>query len=1043
MTVAVVVAQLFGPLLLAGEDRAHLYRLLRDLLDATEVDDETFGRYTDLLDIGTLQEIAALVAALDDPDDPREPGDIVGALVPLVDSVVEAVHRLDTQPPSDVDWGELAQLLPGYLLGRYLTDQVPVLGAVLGLLGTMRTVNDYQLLELDEVGSLLADPPQHLTTAYGWGGRFDYPLLLDRLEALAVATRCPVTRRAGASGHDELVVVVLDADARLALTVGPALTCTKVDGVAVTIGLLGPLGLAALGPQWSVDIGEGSDGAGAELRPGSVSATGPPATLVLTGRPDAPWPLLTLPSGTGLELGGASVTLFAAGDDAGIAVETALRLALGGAEFDSFLSSAVGGGDVAVEADTSLALSVRDGLTVGGTASFEVTVIVERGFGPLWIHRLDLALRLAGDTLELLATLAASAEVGPLQGAIDGLGVRVTLTRSGDLALAFQPPRGVGLGLDAGVVSGGGYLYLDPPAGEYAGVAEFRALGIGIAAIGIVDTKAVDGWSLFFALYLSIPSIQLGFGFTLTGLGGLAGINRTMDSAALGAAVRAGAIDATLFPEDPVADAPFIIDQLQSMFPPSPGRYVFGPVIRIGWGTPSLIEAKLGIVISLPDPVVLALIGSVSSVLPHEDLDLVAMHLDVAGVIDFGAGTLAIDAALHDSHVAQYALSGDMSLRAAFVGRPDFLMALGGAHPGFDKPPGFPDLRRLSLAISVPALSVQFDCYFALASNSVQFGAAFQLGAEVAGFGVEGGSHFDALVYFSPFEIQTSIGCYVAVTAGGLDLAGVWLDASLEGPNPWLVVGTATFKVLGLHKKIRVDERIGSHRPDPDPAAEDLFDDVLTALSTVEAWRVVTPAGASGVLVADDDPASDELVAMPDGVLTVSQRAVPLNVTIDKAGDAPVAPYHHFTLEPIAGTEASGAVQDWFAPGYFFTLNATEQLSAPSFELLDAGIEVGGGDPVAGTGRVGSLDFEEIVRDPELGEDRVARQGRGRRTVGRRSTVDDYRTTAEEAPVRLREAGYAITDRHSGAVARRARTWSAAHQSAAGKAVVPAWEVPE
>ena len=83
-------------------------------------------------------------------------------------------------------------------------------------------------------------------------------------------------------------------------------------------------------------------------------------------------------------------------------------------------------------------------------------------------------------------------------------------------------------------------------------------MGVGICAVVIIETEApgVDGWSMFFALFLELPSIQLGFGFTLTGVGGVAGINRTIDPDALGSAVRSGSLDTILFPADPIAEAP-------------------------------------------------------------------------------------------------------------------------------------------------------------------------------------------------------------------------------------------------------------------------------------------------------------------------------------------------------------------------------------------------------------------------------------------------------------------------------------------------------
>ena len=363
-----------------------------------------------------------------------------------------------------------------------------------------------------------------------------------------------------------------------------------------------------------------------------------------------------------------------------------------------------------------------------------------------------------------------------------------------------------------------------------------------------------------------MSSIQLGFGFTLNGVGGLAGVNRTLDADALAAGVRSGSLDPVLFPADPVAEAPVIIDQLQAIFPPCDGRYVFGPVVKIGWGTPALIEAELGIVIALPDPIAIAILGTVTSVLPTKDVELVALHMDVGGVVDFAAGTLAIDASLHDSHVIGFALSGDMVLRATFGGMPSFLMSIGGFHPGFEPVEDIPDVARLSLGLSTPPiLYVNFECYFAVTSNTVQFGSAFELRAQVAGFGIEGSTEFDALVQFSPFLVTTHLGFHVSVTAAGFDLAGVWLEANVLGPNPWYVVGTARFKILGIEEDIRVDERIGAPVPEAQVEEADPMQLVRSALSDEGAWSSVATA-SPGVVLAAGDPVEDELVAMPDGV---------------------------------------------------------------------------------------------------------------------------------------------------------------------------------
>ena len=67
-------------------------------------------------------------------------------------------------------------------------------------------------------------------------------------------------------------------------------------------------------------------------------------------------------------------------------------------------------------------------------------------------------------------------------------------------------------------MTGGGYLYLDPAAGEYAGALELTIEKIGVKAIGMLSTKMPDGspgWSLLLFLYFQLPPIQLSFGFTL------------------------------------------------------------------------------------------------------------------------------------------------------------------------------------------------------------------------------------------------------------------------------------------------------------------------------------------------------------------------------------------------------------------------------------------------------------------------------------------------------------------------------------------------
>ena len=67
------------------------------------------------------------------------------------------------------------------------------------------------------------------------------------------------------------------------------------------------------------------------------------------------------------------------------------------------------------------------------------------------------------------------------------------------------------------------------------------------------------------------PPIQLGFGFSLLGVGGLLGLNRSVMVERLRSGVRDGTLDSVLFPEDVVANAGRILSDLQQVFPPTPG----------------------------------------------------------------------------------------------------------------------------------------------------------------------------------------------------------------------------------------------------------------------------------------------------------------------------------------------------------------------------------------------------------------------------------------------------------------------------------------
>jgi len=529
--------------------------------------------------------------------------------------------------------------------------------------------------------------------------------------------------------------------------------------------------------------------------------------------------------------------------------------------------------------------------------------------------------------------------------------------------------------VDAGVIKGGGYLRFAPEKGEYGGVLDLSLENVvQIKAIGLLTTKmpgSGDGFSLLLILTAEFPPIQLGFGFTLIGVGGLVGTNRTMAVDALRSGLRNHALDSILFPPDPVRDAPRILDDLGAIFPPAEGRYLFGPMLELGWGTPTLISASFGFILELPDPVRIAILGQVKSQLPSEDAALVQLHMDVLGIVDFGQKTLSIDATIYDSSILAFSLYGDMAFRLNWGDAPSFAFSLGGLHPRFQPPPGFPSLRRLTLSLgsgSNPRLSC--DNYMAVTSNSVQFGAHLELYAAAMGFGVHGWLGFDVLFILSPFSFEAGMSAGVDLLADGDVLMGISLDFTLSGPTPWRARGTATFTVLFLDISVDFDISWGDDQKATLPPV-DALDPLLKALADPGNWSATLPASAEqAVSLGAAPPAGEAIVVHPLGRLAVHEHVAPLNVTISRFGSGVPAGWNHFEIADVnlnGKVAATQVVRDRFARGQFFEMPDEDKLSKPSFEMMDAGVQVGLDNGVQGHLSQLQVHYEtKIVDDPVL-----------------------------------------------------------------------------
>ncbi len=97
-----------------------------------------------------------------------------------------------------------------------------------------------------------------------------------------------------------------------------------------------------------------------------------------------------------------------------------------------------------------------------------------------------------------------------------------------------------------------------------------------------------------------------------------------------------------MFPKDPIRNASQIISNLNRVFPAAKGNYLFGPMVQLAWGTPTLITAELGVVLEFGKRLRLLVLGQIAAILPKPENDLVRLQLDAIGVIDFDQGTVAL-----------------------------------------------------------------------------------------------------------------------------------------------------------------------------------------------------------------------------------------------------------------------------------------------------------------------------------------------------------------------------------------------------------------
>lgn len=959
--------------------------------------------------------------------------DQVRAIQQLADSfrnasIAQYVSEVTAGQGADVLAHEFLQRFIGWVLMRHLQWNAPELLGALEIVGIVETVPadgdaathrvpfNEVVFRPEALSSLLSNPADYMRSHYAIQGHYLYDLLFSRLARLSLLRMLPsLVHETDGLDLEEFASIapeIIQASSLPSHKLEIELIGEQDDLVECCLHLLSVPGVGdpnrlGLGIELLVQGGSetftrnmtdrvtvrlsAKSDAMATARvlftPNSqpiyavTYEDGAPSELEASLQIRAPQPTvsLVLPSVGGLEIDSAAleVGLSVHGDGAFLASGSLLlrggRVLLGCSDADSFLKRILPQDCLQARFDLTLSVDTDQGLHFVGSGGLDITVPCHLSLGPLSIESIYIGVEAAPTDVELLLGLDARAELGPIQASVERVGGRLTFSGGNDLRFGFLPPTGAGLAIEAGPIIGGGYLECDSENKSYAGILQLVAGGIGLTAIGLITTRMPDGSEGFSMLIVIgvefFPAIQLSFGFTLSACGGLIGVNRTMVLEVLREGVRNRTLDSILFPEDPIQNAQRIISDLRAIFPPEEGRFVVGPMVRIGYGSPEFITATIAVIIELPMPIRVALLGQLAAFFPQPDNAVVELHIDVLGTFETDKKLISIDATIYDSRILTYTLTGDAALRLQYGDNPVFAMSLGGFHPKFSPPPNFPTLRRLSLSLG-SGDNPRFNCdtYQALTSNSLQFGARVEAYAEYEGAKLQGFLGYDCLFYLSPFSFDAVLAGAVCARYHGHKLCAVMLALNLSGPTPWRAEGRAKIEIpvfpdVSVHFTKQWGPEEKAELPPINP-----WEEFVAALQWPESWgsrlpegRTVleslrsleetAPASSTASSAASSEgtgktnqPEAKPLILHPAGVLEVRQKVLPLTMCLSKFGNAPIAGHTVYDIEEMA--VGSGDIYEhqytegYFARGQFEDLSNEEKVSKPSYELFKDGISL-------------------------------------------------------------------------------------------------------
>lgn len=510
----------------------------------------------------------------------------------------------------------------------------------------------------------------------------------------------------------------------------------------------------------------------------------------------------------------------------------------------------------------------------------------------------------------------------------------------------------MGVTIDASVVKGSGAILYDSHKEEFLGVLELAILEkIEVKALALLTMKMPDGGKGFsFIGLISVyftPGIPLGMGFSLTGLGGSIGLNRSIDREVVQEGVRRGEIASVFFVKDIEKHFDAMLTQIGGYFPIRRNQFFFGVLARITFT--EILHVEFGLFLQAPNPLQILIIGGLFVNLPTKEKALVKINVYFAGGIDFHEG-MWFDASIVDSKIVQIQIYGDIAFRLNWGKNKGFLLSAGGFHPAYKPNAAYNvgSMRRLGMKLDYKILKLTFESYFAITSNTVQLGAAVDLRIGWKSVGIFGYFGFDCLFQFNPFRFLFDVRMSVEARWRRWKLLSINLEFSLSGPAQWNAKGKANFKILFFKFNVNFNISWGKSHSENEIGYISIYEIFSREYHNLKNWTAISSGlKDQQVRLIEHKPEESDFIVQPFDGIKFEQSHLPLDeqIVLERYGEG-VRPKDYCSIQ-FSKIEIGKELFDDlskteydFAPSLFFDLSEKEKLSRPSYEKMKNGVTI-------------------------------------------------------------------------------------------------------